>query len=721
MGFSVSSEKVQKLMQQMTIEEKIGQLIQLSADFFQDDQAVITGPMKASKLTLKTVYTVGSVLGISGASQVRKIQHDYLANSRLKIPLMFMADVVHGYQTIFPIPLALGASFNPETMKIASQVAAQESAAGGVHVTFAPMVDLVRDPRWGRVMESTGEDPYLNSVMAAASVRGFQGENLDNRHVAACVKHFAGYGAPEAGREYNTVDISEWRFREQYLPAYQAAIDAQALLVMTSFNTLFGVPATANQHLMRDILRKELKFDGVLISDWDAIAELINHSVAGDLQTAADLALKAGVDIDMMAFAYSKYLQKAASLDAKTAELIDESTQRILELKDQLGLFDDPYRGVSEVREHNEIKTSENLKAAQTAAEESVVLLKNQGHVLPLANTTNVALIGPVADTGDLLGSWSWQGRTDETTTIREALTAQMPHLKYAMGSHYRAINLADMKNAINIARQQDVIVAVWGLPSSESGEATSLTDIKLPAEQLQLLHELAKLNKPIVSVIIAGRPLDLTEVTALSDAILFAWFPGSKGANAVSRILLGQVNPSGKLPMTFPRSVGQVPIYYNHYRTGRPITNTPEDAENKYQSKYIDELNSPLYPFGFGLSYAEIMIDSVKLAATTIATTDQLQVKVTLTNHSAVAGKTVIETYAHQNVAETVRPVESLIDFEKVSLNGNESKTFTLTIPCSRLANIHLDLSKQVDAGQYSLLVGLDSANLITVPFTLE
>ena len=485
----MSSEQVNQLMQAMTPAEKIGQLIQTTADVFPDGDAVVTGPMKSANLSAESVYTIGTVLGISGAKKIRQIQHDYLQHNRLQIPLIFMADVIHGYQTIFPIPLALGASFNPATMEQASQVAAQESAAGGIHVTFAPMVDLVRDPRWGRVMESTGEDPYLNSVMAAASVRGFQGDQLDDHHVAACVKHFAAYGAAEAGREYNTVDVSEWRFKEQYLPAYQAAVDAQAALVMTSFNTLFGVPASANQHLMRDILRQEMKFNGVLISDWGAVAELINHGVAGDLQGAADLALKAGVDIDMMGYAYAKYLEKAAELDSTTAQLIDESARRVLELKDKLGLFTDPYRGLTETREATEIKTAASLAAAQQAAEDSLVLLKNQHQILPLAADTQAALVGPVANSGDLLGSWSWQGDPAQTETIKTALSTLMPKLAFAAGSGYHTSNIRDLNEAVAVARQQDVIVVALGLPSDESGEATSLANIQLPAEQLQLLR----------------------------------------------------------------------------------------------------------------------------------------------------------------------------------------------------------------------------------------
>lgn len=717
----MSSEKVDQLMQAMTTAEKIGQLIQTTADVFPNGDAVVTGPMKSANMSAESVYTIGTVLGISGAKKVEQIQYDYLQHNRLKIPLIFMADVIHGYQTIFPIPLALGASFNPETMKIASQVAAQESAAGGIHVTFAPMVDLVRDPRWGRVMESTGEDPYLNSVMATASVQGFQGDSLDDHHVAACVKHFAAYGAAEAGREYNTVDVSEWRFKEQYLPAYQAAVDAQAALVMTSFNTLFGVPASANQHLMRDILRQEMAFNGVLISDWGAVAELINHGVAGDHQAAADLALKAGVDIDMMGYAYAKYLEKAADLDTTTAQLIDESARRVLELKDKLGLFTDPYRGLDDTREATEIKTTANLQAAQAAAEDSIVLLKNDRAVLPLVPETRAALIGPVTDSGDILGSWSWQGDPAATETIKTALSAAMPNLTFAAGSDYRTSSVRDLKEAVALARQQDVIIAALGLPADESGEATSLANIQLPAEQLVLLRELAKLNKPIISVIVAGRPLDLTEVADLSTAILFAWFPGSKGAAALSRILLGEVNPSGKLPMTFPRSVGQVPIYYNEYRTGRPSTNPFGRDDIKYQSKYMDEVNAPLYPFGFGLSYADISVKAIELAQTTVTPADTLAVTVHLENQSTISGKTVIECYTHQQVGETVRPVKSLVAFEKVEIAGESLADFTIEIPCEHLASVHQDLHQAVDSGEYQIMVGLDSDNLITVPFTIE
>lgn len=701
----MTSERVSKLLQEMTTEEKIGQLLQLSADFFEGSQAVITGPMREHDLTLATVYTAGSVLGISGAERVHQIQADYLAKSRLKIPLLFMADIVHGFQTIFPIPLGMAASFDPEAVKLASEVAARESAVSGLHVTFAPMVDLVRDPRWGRVMESTGEDPYLNSVLAKASVDGFQGD-LDVEHIAACVKHFAAYGAPEAGREYNTVDLSEWRFREQYLPAYSAAIAAQAKLVMTSFNTLFGVPATANQHLFRDILRDELAFKGVVISDWDAIGELINHGVAGNLQAAADQALAAGVDIDMMSFAYAKYLQKAANLDESTRQLIDESTARILELKESLGLFTDPYRQVTPEREQAELKSVQNLNAAQQVAEESIVLLKNERAILPLARDQKLALIGPVANTGDLLGSWSWQGDQHQTPSIYTAMAEKFPQVSYASGCAYHQLNHREFDQALSTARQADKIIAVLGLPSSESGEATSMTDIRLPQEQLTLLQALAKLGKPIISVVVTGRPLDLTLVDDLSAAVVLAWFPGSRGAAALTNILSGAVNPSGKLPMTFPRSVGQVPIYYNQFNTGRPLSHTENDRENKYLSKYIDEANSPLYPFGFGLSYAEIK-------AQPISATQQgrsIQLKVELENTAALAGKTVVQCYLHQPVATTVQPVQRLVAFSKVLVPSKQKVELTLTVAPEELTYLDAALKRQTFTGELKFLIGLDS-----------
>lgn len=717
----MASQIAKTILEEMTIQEKIGQLIQLSGDFFQNGTAAITGPLKEHHLSLETIYTAGSVLGISGAERVRQVQTDFLKHSRLKIPLLFMADVVHGYQTIFPIPLALGATFDPQTMHDMAAVAAKESAAGGVHVTFAPMVDLVRDPRWGRVMESTGEDPYLNSVMAKAAVNGFQGKlPLDANHIAACVKHFAAYGAPEAGREYNTVDISEWRFREQYLPAYAAAIEAESLLVMTSFNTLFGIPATANQKLMRDILRQELDFKGVLISDWDAIGETIAHGVAGNLEAAADLSLEAGVDIDMMSFAYAKYLEKAANLDEHTKLLIDEAVVRILDLKVALGLFEDPYRGLSVEREATTILSSDNLHVAEQAAEKSMVLLKNES-VLPLATDAKVALVGPGAHTGDLLGSWSWQGDPQKTSSIYDEFKSRFKSVEYAKGCGFHALNYQELDQAVMIGRDSDVIVAVVGLPSSETGEATSLTQLTLPTEQLTLLKQLAALNKPLITVVLTGRPLDLTAVAAVSSAIVLAWYPGSRGAAALTNILTGEVNPSGKLPMSFPRHVGQVPIYYNHYNTGRPISQTADDDENKYLSKYVDAKNEPLYPFGYGLSYADLAVEQLKVLNPIVNDSQNLQVGVTITNHSTISATTVIQVYSHQLVGQTVRPVKELKYFERLSLAPLETRDILVTLPLMTFRSMQSNLQWQVEDGDYTVMVGLDSDNVLQQPFEIR
>ncbi|MCX2455061.1 glycoside hydrolase family 3 N-terminal domain-containing protein [Lacticaseibacillus nasuensis] len=719
----MSEQKIEKLLDKMTITEQIGQLIQLSADAFQHGKAVISGPFVANHMSQEDMYNAGSVLGISGAKTVRDVQSDYLTHSRLHIPLLFMADVVHGYETIYPIPLALGATFNPELAKQTAAMAARESSAGGVHVTFAPMVDLVRDPRWGRVMESTGEDPYLNAVMAEAQVAGFQGDDdtPDQQHIAACVKHFAAYGAPEGGKEYNTVDISEWRFREQYLPAYEAAVKAKSLLVMTSFNTLFGVPATANQKLMRDILRRELDFHGVLISDWAAIAELIKHGVAGSLREAADKALSAGVDIDMMSFAYARYLAEAADLSPELTRLIRQSAKRVLVLKDTLGLFDDPFRGLNEEIEAKELSSSANRAVALKAAEESLVLLKNQGNVLPLSHSTRIALVGPVASSNDLLGSWSWKGENAPMPTLESAFRSEFASVLVASGTDYHAITKSKFNAAIAAARQQDVIVALVGLPSSESGESSSLTDLQLPAEQRQLLKALRDLNKPLIVVVVSGRPHVLGEVNDWADGLIYALFPGTMGAPAIAKLLSGAVSPSGHLPMSLPRSVGQIPVYYNHFNTGRPLTYTPTDDQDRYLSRYIDSPDTPLYPFGFGLSYADLVLTGCQIDRDTVTKDGQVRVTATVENRSEVPGTTVVQLYTRQMVGETVQPVQVQRAFKKVAVPANQSLKVEFVLSVAQLASVHLDMKRRVDLGEYQVMVGLDAANVLSTEFVVR
>lgn len=709
------NEKVVSLLAQMTIEEKIGQLVQVTGDFFQDGQSKITGPLdQAGQLKDEVRYTIGSVLGTSGADDVIKIQKDYLSHSRLKIPLLFMADIIHGYKTIFPIPLGLAATFNPDMMTTASQVAASESAAGGVKITFAPMTDLVRDPRWGRVMESTGEDPHLNAVMAAAAVKGFQGNlPIDDQHIAATVKHFAGYGAPEGGREYNTVDMSEWRFRDQYLASYQAAIDAQAKLVMTSFNTLFGIPATGNKYLMRDILRNELKFDGVLISDWNAIEELVQHGTAKDLNDAARQALASGVDIDMMAFAYAGLLEHADQLSDQILALIDESVLRMLNLKADLGLLDEPYRGISQQKEVDIELRAQNERQALRAAEEAIVMVKNGGDTLPITKQQRVFLTGPTANTGDLLGSWSWKGDVEQTDTLLNQLSHRVDHVAFLAGMTYHQDVTSDWDAIAAQVAASDVVVVALGLQSSESGEATSMSNPALPAGQVDYLKKLQALGKPIVTIVVTGRPLILTQVAELSDTLLISFFPGTKGAAALSNILVGQTEPTGRLPMTFPQNVGQIPIYYNDYNTGRPNQIDTGSGDNKYMSKYIDVSNAPLYPFGFGLGYTTITISQISLTHDKVTISDEIEVKVELNNSTSISGTTVLQCYTHQKVGQTVRPLKELKWFKKVKVAANSKETVTARIPVSALASYHSDLTRHVDTGDYDVLVGLNSATL--------
>ncbi|KRL96994.1 glycoside hydrolase family 3 N-terminal domain-containing protein [Liquorilactobacillus satsumensis] len=706
--------RITELIDKMSLLEKVEQLSQLSADYFQGDEVALTGPTDKTKVTTEELYSVGSVLGISGADRARKIQTDYLQHSRLKIPLLFMADVVHGYKTIFPIPLGLASSFDPELVEQAAKIAAKEAAASGLHAVFAPMVDLVRDPRWGRVMEANGEDPFLNGSLAAASVRGFQGrgESLDENHVAACVKHFAAYGAAEGGREYNTVDISEWQFRDQYLEGYQRALAAGVRLVMTSFNTLFGVPATANQVLMRSILRKELGFNGVLISDWNAIGELKEHGVASSQTEAAIKALKAGVDIDMMSFAYrelGRQLEKREHVPQELITLLDEAVYRVLKLKEELGLFADPFRGMDALKEEKNVFTEDNLEIAQKAAEESTVLLENKENLLPLSPNTKITLLGPLAREKDLLGSWSWKGDSHENMTIAAALQSKFKKMTVLTES-FTAEELDLVALAQKTAASQIVIVAL-GLTSDQSGEATSMTHLELPAEQLALLKALKKIGKKVVTLVVTGRPLVLTEVSKLSDAVLLPWFPGSRGAQAITEIIAGAINPSGKLPMSFPRSIGQIPLYYNSLRTGRPLTGEDSlDKENKYLSKYIDEQNSPLYCFGYGQSYATFEIKEVVLANNQVAKNDELRLEVTVANESQIDGQTVIQGYTHQCVAETARPVRELKMFKKIALKAKTVKKVEMRIPTARLAYVHQDLTSSVDRGAYELYVGFDA-----------
>lgn len=717
----MEDKKLLDLLNDMTLEEKLGQLTQVFGQPYLDDNYEVTGPMSFLAVPSELVPVAGSILGASGAKSTRKIQDTYLKKSRLKIPLLFMADVIHGYKTIFPIPLAIGATWNMDAAVKTAKVSAVETAVSGIHVTFSPMVDLVRDPRWGRVMESTGEDKFLNERFAEAFVKGYQGESYDEPYaIASCVKHFAAYGAPEGGRDYNTVNMSERQLREDYLSAYQAAIDAGTELVMTSFNVVDGIPSTGNKWLLKDLLRDEMGFDGVVISDWGAVKEMIPHGVAADEKEAAYKALNATNDIEMMTFTYHRYAKDHIEAGLVDEKLIDESVMRVLKLKNKLGLFENPYRSASQKEEKELILSESHRQTALEVAEESMVLLKNEG-VLPLVDKEQtVAVIGPFAEGEDMLGSWSWKGEAETASDLYQSLKAALPegNVLMAKGSTISETLEDWLEEAEKVAAKADVIVMALGESAEMSGEAASRTDITLPQAQVELLKRVAKLNKPIATVLFNGRPLDLNTVEPYSDAILEAWFPGTEGGEAVSNILTGKTNPSGKLPMSFPENVGQVPLYYNHFNTGRPAE---EREEGRYASRYLDSSNYPKYAFGYGLSYTSFDYSDVTLSSNTLTPEEPIKVSVTLTNSGERAGEEVVQLYIRDLVGEVVRPKKELKGFQKVLLNPGESKKVTFTLSEDMLTYVHSDLSVEADAGEFEVFVGGSSPAEKSGSFTLE
>ena len=699
------------IIEKMSPKEKVDQLLQLAADFYTENAEDRTGPMENLDITETTIDNAGSILGVSGAQKAIDIQKNYIENNPHNLPTILMADIIHGFRTIFPIPLALGCTWNKEAVEEMASVSALESSVSGLHLTFSPMLDLVRDPRWGRVLESTGEDPYLNSEYARAMVHGYQGDNLkeDTTKVAACVKHFAAYGGAIGGRDYNTVDVSETTLREKYLPSYHAAIEAGAKLVMTAFNTIEGVPASGNKKLFRDVLRDEFKFTGPVISDWAAIKEMINHGVAANEKDAARLAIEAGVDIEMMTTCYDKHLLELVEEDARYMDLLDESVLRILELKNDLGLFENPYRGADVEKEKEVILSDSHRESARKIAEKSMVLLENNG-VLPLAKETKVAVFGPKATTGDLMGAWSWQGKFDEVITIAEGLSAKGSNVTTSTVEYDLFENSTEsLADAALLATENDVVVLALGEADWMSGEAASRSDIKLPQSQIELFNEVRKVAKKVVVVLINGRPLDLNDINE-ADAVLEAWFPGTEGGNAIANILFGEVNPSGRLSMSFPESVGQVPVYYNTENTGRPYESAPDE---KYVSKYLDVSNYAKYPFGYGLSYSEVSYDEMTLNKENGAIEDTIEINVTVSNKSEVAVTETVQLYIRDLVGETARPLKELKGFEQVELQPNETKEVTIVLETKKLAYVHQDLSWAVDAGEFDLMVGPNSREL--------
>ncbi|WP_201984031.1 glycoside hydrolase family 3 N-terminal domain-containing protein [Hymenobacter rubidus] len=704
--------RISDLLAQMTLEEKVGQLNQYSG-------REVTGPASDRKNTLLTSIRngqVGSMLNVKGVKDTREIQAEAL-KSRLHIPLLFSLDVIHGYQTTFPIPLGEAASWDLDAIRLGAHVAAREAAASGIHWTFAPMVDIGRDPRWGRVMEGAGEDTYLGSLVAKARVLGFQGEKLGGTDaVMACAKHFAAYGAALAGRDYNAVDMSEQQLWETYLPPFKAAADAGAATFMNSFNALNGVPATGNRYLQRDILKGQWQYPGFVVSDWGSIGEMANWGYATDKTDAAQRAITAGSDMDMESDVYHQKLAQLVKDGQVKTELVDDAVRRILRKKFELGLFDDPYRFSDETREKQVLADPQNRAAARQMARKSLVLLKNDNATLPLGKTLRrIALIGPIAKAKrDLNGSWNVDADTTRITSLYDGLrqrASKTTELLYAKGCEVSGDNRAGFDQAVAAARNADVVVMAVGESWDMSGEAKSRTDIHLPGVQEELFKALKATGKPVAVVVFGGRPLVFDAIAEQADAILYAWWPGSEGGTALADVLYGDYNPAGKLPITFPRNVGQIPIAYNQqYNTGRPVT---KPGDIRYKSAYIDAPNTPRYAFGHGLSYTSFKYSDLKISHPQLQAGEAVQVSFTITNTGKVAGEEVTQLYVRDLVSSVVRPLKELKDFRKISLKPGESQTITFTVDKNKLAFYNAKLEWQAEPGKFNLLVGSASDDI--------
>lgn len=718
----MTKEELLHLLHQMTTQEKCRELMQLPMEAFTDTD-ISTGPCEDLELTDEKMAQVGSILSLTGAEWTRKVQEEHLKNNRLNIPLLFMADIINGYKTIFPIPLAQGCTFDPDLVRQLAEAAAREGAAAGVHVTFSPMADLVRDPRWGRVMESTGEDPYLNGIMAEQMVKGYQGDDLkEEGRLAACVKHFAGYGAPLGGREYNQVELSERTLLEDYLPAYEKAVRAGARLVMSSFNTLERVPSTGNRKLMREILRGKMGFQGVLISDYAAVKELIAHGLAENEAEAARLALEAGVDIDMMSRCYSDFLCGQIERGEVAQELLDEAVLRVLELKNDLGLFENPFKDGSPEKEKELLLCEKHCSLAQKAAEESFVLLKNEENMLPLSKEETTAFIGPFGEEKGLLGAWALFADREDTVTVKEGVERLCPGQIWARGCEIlepgqkwlrgyipiaeetwkQTAETAEEKliEVVEAAGKADRVVLLLGEQELESGESGSCGRIGLPPSQMKLLKAVVQVNPNLVLVVFSGRPLILTEACAYAKAVLFAWMPGTQGGPAVANVLYGCSNPSGKLTETFPYHMGQIPVYYSDFATGRP-----------QMPGYIDIPKEPLYPFGYGLSYTEYAYSPVKLDQKVLdSQTDVIHASVRVKNTGSMEGREAVQLYIQDVKGSVSRPVRQLKGFQKISLAPGEEKEVRFEIREEMLRFWTIDMEYRSEPGQFRVWIGTDS-----------
>ncbi len=711
------NNRVDSVLSLMTLEEKIGQLTLYTSD---ND---VTGPTirENYKEDIKT-GKVGAIFNAFGADYTRKLQEIAVKETRLHIPLLFGYDVIHGQRTIFPIPLGEAASWDLDAMEKSARIAAEEASAEGLHWTFAPMCDISRDPRWGRMAEGAGEDTYLGSRIAAARVKGFQGEGIRQLNsVMACVKHFAAYGAAQAGRDYHTTDMSDRVLRETYLPPYKAAVDAGAATVMTSFNEVDGVPATGNKYLMTDILRNEWNFTGFVVTDYTSIMEMIPHGIAEDTASAAALALEAGVDMDMQAGFYDDALKKLVEEGKIKEGLIDEAVRRILHKKFELGLFNDPYRYSNVEREKSTLMKTEYIESARDISSKSIVLLKNEKQLLPLSKTTGkIAVIGPLADARkEMIGSWSAAGDWKKSVTLLEGIKSSVSHstqVLYAKGCNINDDSVQFFAQAIQTAKKADVIILAVGEGAMMTGEAASRVSLDLPGVQQKLVEAIQKTGKPVVVVLMNGRPLTINWIDKNIPSILETWFLGTQAGNAIADVLFGDYNPSGKLPVTFPRSVGQIPIFYSMKNTGRPM-----DLNNKYTSKYLDESNDPLYPFGYGLSYTTFSYSDVTINKSEITSKDEFTVSCKVTNAGSRAGEEVVQLYLRDVVGSVTRPVKELKNFQKIMIQPGESKDVVFKLNNHDLSFFRKDMSFGSEPGKFQVFIGGNSRDLKQAEFILK
>ncbi len=729
------NRRVDSVLALMTLDEKVMQVSQTAAWFdFKTKKTNISDEHLA-----KAKAGVGSFLMVSEASVARKLQEAAM-QSRLKIPLIFGFDVIHGYRTTFPVPLAESCTWDTSLAYKSARIAATESAAAGINWTFAPMVDIARDARWGRIIEGAGEDPYLGSLFAKARVHGFQGDDLSaNNTIAACVKHFAAYGAAEGGRDYNTADISERTLREIYLPPFKAAIDAGAQTIMTSFNEIAGVPSSISKYLLTDILRKEWKFNGFVVSDWESIDEVVLHGAAKNYEEAAQKAITAGLDMDMEGESYPKFLAKLVQEKKVSEATLNQAVRNILRVKFKLGLFENPFKYIDEAREKETMLKPEHRALAREVATKSIVLLKNENGLLPLSKSLKtVAVVGALAESKrDMLGEWEMVGMPDDVITPLDAIKSTLNNASVLYAKGYplpspawkkikgeakestEAELMALRNEALAIAKRADVIIAVVGETADITAEAHSRADIGLPKAQEDLLKELHKLGKPMVMILTNGRPLTIAWESEHLPAIVCAWHLGVEAGNAIADILFGDATPTGKLTVTFPRSVGQIPIYYNHKNTGRP--SRPETDKDRYKSKYVDLPDSPLYPFGYGLSYTTFEYSDLKLSKTEIGKSETLTVSVTIKNTGKRKGVETAQLYVRQLVGTFTRPVRELKGFQKVELDAGEAKTISFKLSKEELATLDKNFKPIVEAGEFEVFVGSDSEARLKATFTVK